>query len=104
MLNLAVCTLLLMVLDVVSGYVKHVIAGDVSSTKMRIGLLHKSQSILMLVAAYVLHFFGGNYVEGTALLPYAVGGYIITMEITSIAENLGFGDKLINWIGGEKTK
>lgn len=103
MLNLAVCTLLLMILDVLSGYIKHVIAEDVSSTKMRVGLLHKGQSVLMLAAAYVLHFFGEAYVDGTALLPYAVGGYIITMEITSIAENLGFGDKLINWIGG-KTK
>lgn len=102
MINIMVCVLLLMVIDIISGYIKHVIIGDVSSTKMRIGLLHKGQSILMLAAAYVLHFFADGYIDGTILLPYTVGVYIISMEMTSIAENLGFRDKITDWIGGLK--
>ena len=83
----------MMIADVVVGFIVAVINERLSSTKMRNGLLHK---VLMLVLIFVCLAIEIG-VSHTGALPYdvptceVVCGYIIIMEFVSVLENIANG-------------
>lgn len=85
------CTM--MAADMVAGFVAAAINKELSSSKMRKGLLHK---VLMLVLIFVCLAIEIG-ISHTVALPYdvptceAVCGYIIIMELISVLENIAKG-------------
>ena len=83
----------MMVADVVVGFIVAVINEKISSTKMRNGLLHK---VLMLILIFVCLAIEVS-ISHTGALPYdvptceVVCGYIIIMELISVLENIANG-------------
>lgn len=83
----------MMVADVVVGFIVAAINEKISSTKMRNGLLHK---VLMLILIFVCLAIEIG-VSHTSALPYdvptceVVCGYIIIMEFVSVLENIANG-------------
>lgn len=83
----------MMVADMVVGFIVAVINEKLSSTKMRNGLLHK---VLMLVLIFICLAIEIG-VSHTGALPYdvptceVVCGYIIIMEFVSVLENIATG-------------
>lgn len=83
----------MMVADVVVGFIVAVINEKLSSIKMRNGLLHK---VLMLALIFVCLAIEIG-VSHTGALPYdvptceVVCGYIIIMEFVSVLENIANG-------------
>ena len=83
----------MMVADVVVGFIAAVINEELSSTKMRKGLLHKA---LMLVLIFVCLAIEIGTSHALAL-PYdvptceVVCGYIMVMELVSVLENIANG-------------
>ena len=76
--------LFLMAADVVTGWIQATINETWDSTKMRVGLYRKSGEILVIVIAYVIYAAISLPVD----MPAVIAGYIIIMEIISVAENL----------------
>ena len=76
--------LFLMAADVITGWIQATINGTWNSTKMRVGLYRKSGEILVIVIAYVIYAAINLPVD----MPAFIAGYIIIMEIISVAENL----------------
>ena len=76
--------LFLMAADVVTGWIQATINETWDSTKMRVGLYRKSGEILVIVIAYVIYAAVSLPVD----MPAFIAGYIIIMEIISVAENL----------------
>lgn len=69
--------------DFITGYIQAVINHDVQSTKMRVGLLHKTLIFLVILLSFMLDYaFRLNYISSFVCC------YIVFMEITSILENL----------------
>lgn len=85
------CTM--MVADMAVGFIVAVINENLSSTKMRNGLLHK---VLMLVLIFVCLAIEVS-ISHTSALPYdvptceVVCGYIVLMELVSVLENIANG-------------
>lgn len=87
----ALVVMLFIILDFVSGMIKAAIKSELSSTKMREGLMNKLSFILALLLGWLCEWsmpilglpdvFGAVYI--------AVGVYITFTEIVSILENLG---------------
>lgn len=81
--------LVMMILDVMSGFGAALIRGEVSSTKMREGLGHKAMLVLMVAVAIVLQaatlHIGDMGWSFPLIVPCCV--YIIVMELSSIMEN-----------------
>ena len=76
--------LFLMAADVITGWIQATINETWDSTKMRVGLYRKSGEILVIVIAYVIYAAINLPVD----MPAFIAGYIIIMEIISVAENL----------------
>lgn len=83
----------MMVADVVVGFIVAAINEKLSSTKMRNGLLHKVLMLILIFVCLVIEIG----VSHTGALPYdvptceVVCGYIIIMEFISILENIANG-------------
>lgn len=83
----------MMVADIVVGFISAAINEELSSTKMRNGLLHK---VLMLVLIFVCLAIEVGISHSVAL-PYdiptceVVCGYIVIMELISVLENIANG-------------
>lgn len=83
----------MMVADVVVGFIVAVINEKLSSTKMRNGLLHKVLMLVLIFACLAIEIG----VSHTGALPYdvptceVVCGYIIIMEFVSVLENIANG-------------
>lgn len=74
--------LLLMVLDIITGYANAWIKKQLSSTKMRKGLGHKLGELVQIIVGVIISLaFGRQEIE------LIISVYIIVMELTSIAEN-----------------
>lgn len=79
--------------DVLVGFIVAVINNDLSSTKMRRGLLHKVLMLILIAVCLAIELA----VEHTVQLPYdiptceVVCGYIVVMELISVLENIGRG-------------
>lgn len=69
--------------DVVTGFIQAVINKDVDSTKMRNGLLHK-----ILIVTIILLSFVADLTFNLNFISKLVCGYVIIMEVMSIAENI----------------
>lgn len=83
----------MMVADMVVGFIVAIINEELSSIKMRKGLLHK---VLMLVLIFVCLAIEIG-ISHTVALPYdvptceVVCGYIVVMELMSVLENIAKG-------------
>lgn len=83
----------MMCADVLVGFIVAVINNDLSSTKMRKGLLHKVLVLILIAVCLAIELAIGHTVQ----LPYdiptceVVCGYIVVMELISVLENIGRG-------------
>lgn len=76
--------------DVLSGFVGACVRHDVQSTKMREGIGHKVLLMIIIAIAYILgvglqHVSGANI---TVPSTEVVCAYIVVMELASITENV----------------
>lgn len=81
---------IMMCADVLVGFIGACIRHDVSSSKMRTGLMHKVLVLVIIAVAYVLGV-GVGYIGGIdANIPSTevVCGYVIVMELASVLENV----------------
>ena len=75
--------LIFSMIDIVSGLIQAIINKSVDSQKMRVGLLHKTLLILIILAGFTLDFtFNLNFVSKSICI------FVIGMEIISITENM----------------
>lgn len=72
-----------MIIDVITGYIQAVINKNISSSKMRVGLLHKFLIGFIIIIAYLFQF--GMKSEATCNMIII---YVCIMELSSILENL----------------
>ena len=83
----------MMCADVVVGFIQAAINNQLSSTKMRQGLLHKVLILILIFVCLAIEIG----ISHTVKLPYniptceVVCGYVIVMELVSILENIGRG-------------
>lgn len=83
----------MMCADVLVGFIVAIINNDLSSTKMRKGLLHKVLMLVLIAVCLAIELA----IEHTVQLPYdiptceVVCGYIVVMELISVLENIGRG-------------
>ena len=83
----------MMCADVVVGFIQAAINNQLSSTKMRQGLLHKVLILILIFVCLAIEIGIGHTVK----LPYdiptceVVCGYVIIMELISILENIARG-------------
>ena len=83
----------MMCADVLVGFIVAVINSNLSSTKMRKGLLHKVLMLILIAMCLAIELA----IEHTVQLPYdiptceVVCGYIVVMELISVLENIGRG-------------
>ena len=83
----------MMCADVVVGFIQAAINNQLSSTKMRQGLLHKVLILILIFVCLAIEIGIGHTVK----LPYdiptceVVCGYVIVMELVSILENIARG-------------
>lgn len=83
----------MMLADVLVGFITAAINNEISSTKMRKGLLHKVLLLVLIVVCLAIELAIGH----TVTLPYdiptceVVCAYIVVMELTSVLENIGRG-------------
>jgi toxin secretion/phage lysis holin len=83
----------MMCADVVVGFIQAAINNQLSSTKMRQGLLHKVLILILIFVCLAIEIGIGHTVK----LPYdiptceVVCGYVIVMELISILENISRG-------------
>ncbi len=75
--------------DYVTGIVKAIMAGNLSSNKMRAGLGHKFTYLILILVAYMIDTVGTHVDLGLPVhvYPVTVGG-ICLIELTSILENI----------------
>ena len=85
-----ICTTVCILFDIVSGLIKALYFGNVNSTYLRKGLLHKATEVLTICGAALLEY-GMQYINLGFDLPLlkTVGIYICAMEIVSVLENIG---------------
>lgn len=76
-------------MDVITGFVNAVVRGEVASSKMREGFLHKF-AIIMIMAVSIFLNYSAAYVNIGFEVPLveAAAGYIVVMELASILENI----------------
>lgn len=83
----------MMCADVLTGFIVAVINNDVSSTKMRKGLLHKVLTLVLMFVCLAIEIG----VSHMTVLPFdiptceVVSGYVVVMELASVLENIGRG-------------
>lgn len=69
--------------DIVTGLIQAIINKNLDSQKMRMGLLHKTLLIIIILLGFTLDFtFNLNFVSRSICI------FVIAMEIISIAENM----------------
>lgn len=84
---------IMMCADVLVGFIVAIINNDLSSTKMRKGLLHKVLMLILIAVCLAIELAIGHTVQ----LPYdiptceVVCSYIVVMELISVLESIGRG-------------
>lgn len=85
-----VASLVMMLMDIISGFTGALAQGKVSSTKMREGIWHKMMLILLIILAVLVQMFslhiGDMGWSVPLIIPVCV--YIVIMEVASILENI----------------
>lgn len=75
--------------DYITGTVKAIMAGNLSSSKMRAGLGHKFAYLILISVAYMIDTVGAHVDLGLPAHMYLVTiGGICLIELTSILENI----------------
>lgn len=83
----------MMFADVVVGFIVAAINEELSSNKMRKGLLHKALMLVLIFVCLAIEIG----ISHTVVLPYdvptceVVCGYIVIMELMSVLENIANG-------------
>lgn len=101
---------IMMVLDVVTGYIAATCMGTVDSKKMKNGIYSKLAELFAIALAFFLEFaitiFGPEMLGINVSIPIGVSvcAYVFLTELVSIIENIGcmnpkIGAKLIEVIG-----
>ena len=101
---------IMMVLDVVTGYIAATCMGTVDSKKMKKGIYGKLAELFAIVLAFFLEFaitiFGPEMLGISVSIPIGVSvcAYVFFMELVSIIENIGcmnpkVGMKLVEILG-----
>ena len=84
---------MMMASDMVAGFIAAAINKELSSSKMRNGLLHKVLMLILIFACLAIEIG----ISHTVALPYdvptceVVCGYVIIMELISVLENVAKG-------------
>lgn len=106
---------IMIVFDLVTGYIAATFMGTVDSKKMRNGIYGKLGELFAIVLSYFLEFaisvYGANAIGINVSLPIGTGmcAYVTLTELISIIENIGcmnpkIGEKLIEIIGIKPAK
>ena len=84
-----IAVLFFVVTDYITGVVKAVMAGNLSSRRMREGLGHKFAYLTLILTSYMIDVFNTHVDLGLPVRVYliTVGG-ICLIELTSILENV----------------
>ena len=84
-----IAVLFFVVTDYITGIVKAIMAGNLSSKRMREGLGHKFAYLALILVAYMIDTFNAHVDLGLPVHVYliTVGG-ICLIELTSILENI----------------
>lgn len=84
-----IAVLFFVVTDYTTGIVKAIMAGNLSSKRMREGLGHKFAYLVLIVVAYMIDVFNTHVDLGLPVRVYliTVGGTCL-IELTSILENI----------------
>lgn len=84
-----IAALFFVVTDYITGIVKAIVAGNLSSKRMREGLGHKFAYLVLIVVAYMIDVVGIHVDLGLPVHVFliTVGG-ICLIELTSIIENV----------------
>lgn len=83
----------MMIADMLAGFIVAVINEELSSNKMRKGLLHKALMLILIFVCLAIEIG----ISHTVALPYdvptceVVCGYIVVMELMSVLENIAKG-------------
>lgn len=83
----------MVVADMVVGFITAIINEELNSTKMRKGLLHKALMLILIFVCLAIEIG----ISHTVALPYDVPtceivcGYIVIMELISVLENIANG-------------
>lgn len=82
--------LVMMVMDIVTGFAGAVVTHSVSSKKMREGIGHKVMLILTIMLAVLVQIFSAHIGDLGIIVPLILPAcvYIVVMEITSVIENI----------------
>ena len=84
-----IAVLFFVVTDYVTGIVKAIMAGNLSSSKMRAGLGHKFAYLILILVAYMIDTVSVHVDLGLPVHVYLVTvGGICLIELTSILENI----------------
>lgn len=80
----------MMLADIITGFVGAVVRHDIRSTKMREGIGHKIMILVLIAVAYVLGVGLGHVSGINTEIPSTevVCWYVVVMEIASILENI----------------
>ena len=89
MIKVAIVTLVFILFDILTGFLKAAAKHNIDSTALRKGLLHKLSEIVAIVFAFLCEY-AVQYIHLGVEIPLvvAVCGYIIIMEIISVLENI----------------
>ena len=81
--------LIMMVMDIITGFAGAVVTGTISSTKMREGIGHKAMLVLLVVLAVLVQTFSLHIGDMGWSIPLIVPVcvYIVVMEVASVVEN-----------------
>lgn len=89
MIKIAIVTLVFILFDILTGFLKAAANHNIDSTALRKGLLHKLSEVVAIVFSFLCEY-AVQYIHLGVEIPLviAVCGYIIIMEIISILENI----------------
>lgn len=89
MIKVAIVTLVFILFDILTGFLKAAANHDIDSTALRKGLLHKLSEVVAIVFAFLCEY-AVQYVHLGVEIPLVITvcGYIIIMEIISVLENI----------------
>lgn len=89
MIKVAIVTLVFILFDILTGFLKAAANHNIDSTALRKGLLHKLSEVVAIVFAFLCEY-AVQYIHLGVEIPLvvAVCGYIIIMEIISVLENI----------------
>ena len=89
MIKVAIVTLVFILFDILTGFLKAAANHDIDSTALRKGMLHKLSEVVAIVFSFLCEY-AVQYIHLGVEIPLviAVCGYIIIMEIISVLENI----------------